>query len=104
MYSGSLSGTHKIRYRKILRGHHDVGVCFIQDMWGKAMHMHCAADLVSGESVWLKKNAPDIFSLRLRIQFGSCLRHVMRTKSGYLYRIFLHHGNKIRCIIENRMV
>ena len=29
------------------------------------MHMHCAADLVSGESVWLKKNAPDIFSLRL---------------------------------------
>ena len=69
-------------------------ICFIQDMWGKAMHMHCAADLVSGESVWLKKNAPDIFSLR----------HVMRTKSGYLYRIFLHHGNKIRCIIENRMV
>ena len=65
MYSGSLSGTHRIRYRKILRGHHDVGVCFIQDMWGKAMHMHCAADLVSGESVWLKKNAPDIFSLRL---------------------------------------
>lgn len=55
MYSGSLSGTHKIRYRKILRGHHDVGVCFIQDMWGKAMHMHCAADLVTGAPVWLKK-------------------------------------------------
>ena len=51
MYSGSLSGTHKIRYRKILRGHHDVGVCFIQDMWGKAMHMHCAADLVTGAPV-----------------------------------------------------
>ena len=65
MYSRSLSGTHKTRYRKILRGHHDVDICFIQDMWGKAMHMHCAADLVSGESVWLKKNAPDIFSLRL---------------------------------------
>lgn len=64
MYSGSLSGTHKIRYRKILRGHHDVGVCFIQDMWGTAMHMHCAADLVTGEPVWLKK-APRIFSLRL---------------------------------------
>lgn len=60
MYSGSLSGTHKIRYRKILRGHHDVGVCFIQDMWGKAMHMHCAADLVTGEPVCLKK-APRIF-------------------------------------------
>ena len=55
MYSRSLSGTHKIRYRKILRGHHDVGVCFIQDMWGTAMHMHCAADLVTGEPVWLKK-------------------------------------------------
>ena len=55
MYSGSLSRTHKIRYRKILRGHHDVGVCFIQDMWGTAMHMHCAADLVTGEPVWLKK-------------------------------------------------
>ena len=55
MYSRSLSRTHKIRYRKILRGHHDVGVCFIQDMWGKAMHMHRAADLVSGEPVWLKK-------------------------------------------------
>ena len=40
MYSRSLSGTHKTRYRKILRGHHDVGVYFIQDMWGKAMHMH----------------------------------------------------------------
>ena len=38
-------------------------ICFIQDMWGKAMHMHCAADLVSGEIVWLKKR-PDIF-LRL---------------------------------------
>ena len=55
MYSGSLSGTHKIGNRKILRGHHGVGVCFIQDMWGKAMHMHCAADLVTGEPVWLKK-------------------------------------------------
>ena len=55
MYSGSLSGTHKIRYRKILRGHHDVVVCFIQDMWGTAMHMHCAADLVTGEPVLLKK-------------------------------------------------
>ena len=55
MYSGSLSGTHKIRYRKIRRGHHGVGVCFIQDMWGTAMHMHCAADLVTGEPVWLKK-------------------------------------------------
>lgn len=63
MYSRSLSGTHKTRYRKILRGHHDVDICFIQDMWGKAMHMHCAADLVSGEIVWLKKR-PDIF-LRL---------------------------------------
>jgi len=62
MYSGSLSGTHKIRYRKILRGHHDVGVCFIQDMWGKAMHMHCAADLVTDEPIWLKK-APGYFSL-----------------------------------------
>ena len=51
MYSRSPSRTHKIRYRKILRGHHDVGVCFIQDMWGKVMHMHCAADLVSGEPV-----------------------------------------------------
>lgn len=60
MYSRSLSGTHKTRYRKILRGHHDVDICFIQDMWGKAMHMHCAADLVSGEIVWLKKR-PDIF-------------------------------------------
>ena len=60
MYSGSLSGTHKIRYRKILRGHHDVGVCFIQDMWGKAMHMHCAADLVTSAPVWLKK-APGYF-------------------------------------------
>ena len=30
-------------------------ICFIQDMWGKAMHMHRAADLVSGEPVWLKK-------------------------------------------------
>ena len=55
MYSRSLSGTHKIRYRKILGGHHDVGICFIQDMWEKAMHMHCAADLVSSEPVWLKK-------------------------------------------------
>ena len=64
MYSGSLSRTHKIRYRKILRGHHDVGVCFIQDMWGTAMHMHCAADLVTGEPVWLKKR-PGYFSLRL---------------------------------------
>ena len=54
MYSRSLSGTHKTRYRKILRGHHDVDICFIQDMWGKAMHMHCADDLVNGESVWLK--------------------------------------------------
>ena len=61
MYSRSLSGTHKTRYRKILRGHHDVDICFIQDMWGKAMHMHCAADLVTGEPVWLKK-APRIFS------------------------------------------
>ena len=64
MYSGSLSGTHRIRYRKILRGHHDVGVCFIQDMWGKAMHMHCADDLVNDEPVWLKK-APGYFSSRL---------------------------------------
>lgn len=55
MYSGSLSRTHKIGNRKILRGHHDVVVCFIQDMWGKAMHMHCAADLVTGAPVWLKK-------------------------------------------------
>ena len=55
MYSGSLSGTHKIGNRKILRGHHGVGVYFIQDMWGKVMHMHRAADLVSGEPVWLKK-------------------------------------------------
>ncbi|RGE03043.1 hypothetical protein DWV19_00875 [Clostridiaceae bacterium AF02-42] len=62
MYSGSLSGTHKIRYRKILRGHHDVSVCFIQDMWGTAMHMHCAADLVTDEPIWLKK-APGYFSL-----------------------------------------
>ena len=51
MYSGSLSGTHKIGNRKILRGHHDVDICFIQDMWGKAMHMHCADDLVNGEPV-----------------------------------------------------
>ena len=70
MYSGSLSGTHKIGNRKILRGHHDVDICFIQDMWGKAMHMHCAADLVSGESVWLKKNAPDIFPLWLPDMIG----------------------------------
>ena len=104
MYSRSLSGAHKTRYRKILRGHHDVDICFIQDMWGKAMHMHCAADLVSGESVWLKKTPRIFFLCGCRIQFGSCLRHVMRTKSGSLYRIFLHHGNKIRCIIENRMV
>ena len=62
MYSGSLSGTHKIGNRKILRGHHGVGVCFIQDMWGKAMHMHCAADLVTDEPIWLKK-APGYFSL-----------------------------------------
>ena len=62
MYSGSLSGTHKIRYRKILRGHHDVDICFIQDMWGTAMHMHCAADLVTDEPIWLKK-APGYFSL-----------------------------------------
>ena len=61
MYSGSLSGTHKIRYRKILRGHHGVGVCFIQDMWGKAMHMHRAADLVTDEPIWLKE-APGYFS------------------------------------------
>ena len=60
MYSGSLSGTHKIGNRKILRGHHGVGVCFIQDMWGKVMHMHCADDLVNGEPVWLKK-APGYF-------------------------------------------
>ena len=64
MYSRSLSGTHKTRYRKILRGHHDVDICFIQDMWGKVMHMHCADDLVNGEPVWLKKR-PDIFSSRL---------------------------------------
>ena len=62
MYSGSLSGTHKIGNRKILRGHHDVSVCFIQDMWGTAMHMHCAADLVTDEPIWLKK-APGYFSL-----------------------------------------
>lgn len=62
MYSGSLSGTHKIGNRKILRGHHGVGVCFIQDMWGKAMHMHRAADLVTDEPIWLKK-APGYFSL-----------------------------------------
>ena len=61
MYSGSLSGTHKIGNRKILRGHHGVGVCFIQDMWGKAMHMHRAADLVTDEPIWLKK-APGYFS------------------------------------------
>lgn len=60
MYSRSLSGTHKTRYRKILRGHHDVDICFIQDMWGKVMHMHCADDLVNGEPVWLKK-APGYF-------------------------------------------
>ena len=51
MYSGSLSGTHKIGNRKILRGHH-----------GVAMHMHRAADLVTDEPIWLKK-APGYFSL-----------------------------------------
>ena len=61
MYSGSLSGTHKIGNRKILRGHHDVVVCFIQDMCGKAMHMHRAADLVTDEPIWLKK-VPGYFS------------------------------------------
>ena len=35
-------------------------ICFIQDMWGKVMHMHCADDLVNGEPVWLKK-APGYF-------------------------------------------
>ncbi len=60
MYSRSLSGAHKTRYRKILRGHHDVDICFIQDMWGKVMHMHCADDLVNDEPVWLKK-APGYF-------------------------------------------
>ena len=39
-----------------------MGVCFIQDMWGKAMHMHRAADLVTDEPIWLKK-APGYFSL-----------------------------------------
>lgn len=38
-----------------------MGVCFIQDMWGTAMHMHCAADLVTDEPIWLKK-APGYFS------------------------------------------
>ena len=61
MYSRSLSGTHKTRYRKILRGHHDVDICFIQDMWGKVMHMHCADDLVNGEPVWLKKTSGYFF-------------------------------------------
>lgn len=103
MYSGSLSGTHKIGNRKILRGHHDVGVCFIQDMWGKVMHMHRTADLVTSERVGLK-NVPGYFFCGCRTRSESCLRHVMRIKSGYPYRIFLHHGNKIRCIIENRMV
>ena len=64
MYSGSLSGTHKIGNRKILRGHHDVGVCFIQDMWGKAMHMHRTADPVTSERVGLK-NVPGYFFLWL---------------------------------------
>ena len=68
------------------------------------MHMHRAADLVTSAPVCLKKSAPDIFLCGCRTQFGSCLRHAMQTKSGSLYRIFLHHGNKIRCIIENRMV
>ena len=39
-----------------------MGVCFTQDMWGKAMHMHRAADLVTDEPIWLKK-APGYFSL-----------------------------------------
>ncbi len=64
MYSGSLSGTHKIGNRKILRGHHDVGVCFIQDMWEKAMHMHRTADPVTSERVGLK-NVPGYFFLWL---------------------------------------
>ena len=64
MYSGSLSGTHKIGNRKILRGHHDVGVCFIQDMWGKAKHMHRTADPVTRERVGLK-NVPGYFFLWL---------------------------------------
>ena len=38
-----------------------MGVCFIQDMWGKVMHMHRAADLVTDEPIWLKK-APEYFS------------------------------------------
>ena len=38
-----------------------MGVCFIQDMWGKAMHMHRAADLVTDEPIWLKE-APGYFS------------------------------------------
>lgn len=78
MYSGSLSGTHKIRYRKILRGHHDVGVCFIQDMWGKAMHMHCAADLVTSAPVCLKK-APRIF-------FFAAAGHNLEAARGMLCR------------------
>ena len=41
-----------------------MGVCFIQDMWGKAMHMHRAADLLTSEEVGLK-NVPGYFFLRL---------------------------------------
>ena len=103
MYSGSLSGTHKIRYRKILRGHHDVDVCFIQDMWGKTMHMHRAADLVTSERVGMK-NVPGYFFLRLPDTLRKLPAACYADKNGYLCRIFLHHGNKIRCIIENRMV
>lgn len=68
------------------------------------MHMHRAADLVTDEPIWLKKSTRIFFPCGCRTRSGSCLRHVMRIKSGYPYRIFLHHGNKIRCIIENRMV
>lgn len=76
MYSGSLSGTHKIGNRKILRGHHGVGVCFIQYMWGKAMHMHCTADLVTSAPVWLKK-APRIF-------FFAAVGHNLEAACGML--------------------
>ena len=56
-----------------------MGVCFIQDMWGKAMHMHRAADLLTSEEVGLK-NVPGYFFCGCRTRSESCLRHVMRIK------------------------
>ena len=77
--------------------------CFIQDMWGKAMHMHCAADLVTSAPVCLKKR-PGYFSLRLPDTIWKLPAACYADKKWISVTIFLHHGNKIRCIIENRMV